>query len=40
MEYPESFELLVDCFKMLPGIGKKGAERMVYTILDMDIKIN
>lgn len=36
MEYPDSFELLVDCFKMLPGIGKKGAERMVYTILDMD----
>lgn len=36
MEYPDSFEKLADCFKMLPGIGKKGAERMVYTILDMD----
>lgn len=36
MEYPESFEKLVECFKMLPGIGKKGAERMVYSVLEMD----
>ncbi len=36
MEYPNSFEELVECFKMLPGIGGKGAERMVYHILDMD----
>lgn len=36
MEYPHSFEELVECFKMLPGIGNKGAERMVYRILEMD----
>ena len=36
MEYPKSFDALVECFKMLPGIGNKGAERMVYTILNMD----
>jgi len=36
MEYPASFEELVECFKMLPGIGTKGAERMVYHILSMD----
>ena len=36
MEYPNSFEELVECFKMLPGIGTKGAERMVYHILAMD----
>ena len=28
MNYPASFEELVECFKMLPGIGNKGAERM------------
>lgn len=36
MEYPVSFEELVECFKMLPGIGGKGAERMVYHILQTD----
>lgn len=36
MEYPKSFEELVECFKMLPGIGTKGAERFVYHLLDMD----
>lgn len=36
MEYPKSFEELVECFKMLPGIGNKGAERMVYHVLSMD----
>ena len=36
MEYPNSFEELVECFKMLPGIGTKGADRMVYHILAMD----
>jgi len=38
MEYPQSFEELVECFKMLPGIGGKGAERMVYHVLEMDDK--
>ncbi|MEG0275842.1 MAG: recombination mediator RecR [Coprobacillus sp.] len=36
MEYPHTFEELVECFKMLPGIGGKGAERMVYHVLQMD----
>ncbi len=36
MEYPTSFDELVECFKLLPGIGGKGAERMVYHVLDMD----
>ena len=38
MEYPQSFEELVECFKMLPGIGGKGAERMAYHVLNMDIQ--
>ncbi|MBO6046395.1 MAG: recombination protein RecR [Erysipelotrichaceae bacterium] len=36
MAYPESFEELMACFKMLPGIGNKGAERMTYRIMDME----
>lgn len=36
MEYPTSFDELVECFKLLPGIGGKGAERMVYHVLNMD----
>ena len=36
MTYPKSFEELMECFKMLPGIGNKGAERMAYHMLDMD----
>lgn len=36
MEYPKSFEELAECFKLLPGIGNKGAERNVYHILSMD----
>ena len=38
MEYPKSFEELADCFKLLPGIGTKGAERNVYHVLSMDEK--
>ena len=36
MEYPKSFQELVESFKMLPGIGTKGAERMVYHVLEME----
>lgn len=36
MEYPQTFNQLIECFKMLPGIGNKGAERMVYAILNMN----
>src|SRR5574344_1629089 len=35
--YPESFELLVENFKKLPGIGEKGAERMALSLLDMPL---
>ena len=34
-QYPDSFDELLECFKRLPGIGKKNAERLVYSILDM-----
>ncbi|WP_279160717.1 recombination mediator RecR [Thomasclavelia cocleata] len=36
MNYPQSFQDLVDCFKRLPGIGGKSAERLTYYILSMD----
>ena len=36
MEYPKTFEELMECFKMLPGIGAKGAERMAYHVLSMN----
>lgn len=35
MNYPESFENLIESFKRLPGIGTKSAERLVYHILTM-----
>lgn len=38
MNYPQAFQDLVDCFKRLPGIGGKSAERLVYHILSMDKK--
>jgi len=37
MNYPYSFEELTECFQLLPGIGGKGAQRLTYHILDMDI---
>lgn len=36
MYYPKTFQDLVDCFKRLPGIGSKSAERLAYHILSMD----
>ena len=33
--YPESLQNLIDCFKYLPGIGEKTAERLAFSILDM-----
>lgn len=35
MDYPESFQKLIDCFKHLPGVGAKTAERMAYDVLAM-----
>ncbi len=37
-KYPQSFENMVNCFKRLPGIGGKSAERMAYHVLSMDEK--
>lgn len=36
MNYPNSFENLINCFKKLPGVGTKTAERYAFQILDMD----
>lgn len=36
MNYPEAFQDLVDCFKRLPGIGNKSAERLTYYVLSME----
>lgn len=33
--YPESLQNLIECFKFLPGIGEKTAERLAFSILDM-----
>lgn len=35
MNYPEAFLQLLECFKHLPGIGAKSAERLVYHVLGM-----
>lgn len=36
MKYPESFSLLLENFRKLPGIGEKSAERFLYSVLEMD----
>ena len=36
MNYPKAFDDLVECFKRLPGIGGKSAERLAYHVLSMD----
>ncbi len=36
MNYPRPFQDLVDCFKRLPGIGSKSAERLAYYVLSME----
>ncbi|MDE5587209.1 MAG: recombination mediator RecR, partial [Bacilli bacterium] len=33
--YPESLENLIECFKYLPGIGEKTAERLAFSVMDM-----
>ncbi len=33
--YPESIKKLIECFKKLPGIGEKTAERLAYSCLSM-----
>lgn len=34
--YPESINNLIESFKLLPGIGEKTAERLAFSILEMD----
>lgn len=34
--YPNSLEKLINSFKYLPGIGEKTAERLAFSIMDMD----
>ncbi len=36
MKYPRSFEQLIECLKMLPGIGEKNAERLAFAVLNFD----
>lgn len=41
MMYPKSIRDLIDCFKYLPGIGDKSAERMTFSMLNLPAeKIN
>lgn len=35
MEYPKSFQNLIEAFQRLPGVGYKSAERMAYAYLDL-----
>lgn len=39
MLYPETINNLIECYKKLPGIGEKTAERMALHCLDMDEEI-
>ncbi len=36
MNYPQSFQNLIDCFKLLPGVGTKTAERYAFSMLELD----
>ena len=39
MKYPTTISNLIECFKKLPGIGEKTAERLALSVLDMDNSI-
>ena len=34
--YPESIRVLIESFKYLPGIGEKTAERLAFSVLDLE----
>ncbi len=36
MNYPESLKNLIDSFKILPGIGEKTAERLAFSVLNLE----
>lgn len=40
MKYPTVIQNLIDCYKKLPGIGAKSAERMALATLDFDQEVN
>lgn len=33
--YPDSLKNLIECFKYLPGIGEKTAERLAFSVMDL-----
>ena len=39
MKYPETLTNLIECYKKLPGIGEKTAERMAISTLEIDDEI-
>ena len=39
MNYPSSIKNLIDCFKKLPGVGEKTAERFSLSVLNFDEKL-
>lgn len=39
MKYPSTINNLIECFKKLPGIGEKSAERMALSIINFDQEI-
>ena len=34
--YPNSIKSLIECFKFLPGIGEKTAERLAFSVLELE----
>ena len=36
--YPESIKDLIESFKFLPGIGEKTAERLAFSVLELDVE--
>lgn len=40
MNYPPTIRNLIECFKKLPGIGEKTAERLAISILSLDDEVN
>jgi len=39
MKYPSTINNLIECFKKLPGVGEKNAERMALSTLNIDDEI-
>ena len=39
MNYPETIRNLIECYKKLPGIGEKSAERLALSTINLDQNI-